>query len=325
MEAIFFDLKEDYDRYCAGISLPSAGTYGVYDRTADRSAFYNIAGSPEMAGINKTLEAIQTGIAALENELRGTEDQPPTTIHILTVNGQSLLLTRQELKSRVETARWELRKIRIRQADYIERINFTVIQHETAHQVLHNIGVLSSIMEKPRWLVEGLACLFETPFDLTSKDIVRVNHFRLKDLIASITGDNHSRKPTLADLQKAITDGRCVSLRRLINEPDLLLEDGPRLSSYYAVAWSLTYFLNRAYPVSFAAYLRDLAGRSKGSLFSVDQEIALLEKHFGPLNDAFVAEWSTFVLKLDSDTNVDQNDSMASAPGIDRPTTNPER
>ena len=88
----------------------------------------------------------------------------------------------RDISQRIEQAEAPERIIdwRSQRDAIVETFNHLVIQHEAAHQVLFNIGVLSSDADNPDWLVEGLACQFEVP----SRDAV--NQMRLADFREAI-------------------------------------------------------------------------------------------------------------------------------------------
>ncbi|MEK7756056.1 MAG: DUF1570 domain-containing protein, partial [Planctomycetota bacterium] len=95
----------------------------------------------------------------------------------------------RDISQRIEQAEAPERIIdwRSQRDAIVKTFNRLVIQHEAAHQVLFNTGVLSRDADNPDWLVEGLACQFE----VSSRDAV--NQMRLADfreaLAAAPTAD----------------------------------------------------------------------------------------------------------------------------------------
>lgn len=136
--------------------------------------------------------------------------------------------------------------------------NADTILHEAAHQMAFNTGVHSRFVPVPRWLVEGLATMFEVrgvhdprPSD-TRKD--RVNPIYLRDFNAFVTNS----RP--AGFMK-----------------DLIATDTPFRShpqDAYAESWALTFFLVETQPRKYAEYLQRTASREIFTDYTAAERLA---------------------------------------------------
>src|SRR5207247_2529427 len=105
---------------------------------------------------------------------------------------------------------------------YQEKNNKSVVQHEVAHQLLHNFQVHRRDVMNPVWFVEGLATLFEPPPGATGAGYNVVNQYRLWRL-------------------READKGGLPELAELVQEPTMLR--GGDMDRGYAYAWGLTYYL----------------------------------------------------------------------------------
>jgi hypothetical protein len=150
-----------------------------------------------------------------------------------------------------------------KKADWAE--NAATIIHEAAHQTAFNVGVHRRFAVEPRWLVEGLATMFEAPgvwsaqYDHTQAD--RVNRGRLKgfrDYVAQ------RRQPgTLGTL--LTTDNAFQS------DPD----------GAYAEAWAFSFYLCETQPRAYAEFLKRTAERPVFSDYSAVERMADFQAVFG--------------------------------------------
>lgn len=301
LEVLFFDQRSEYDRYSAGIGFASAGTHGVYAEINNRSAFFNMWNDPELVQLAGDIVAAQESLDKLVNQLDRIKGSR-TRVRMTLGDGRVIEGTKEEVESamnaRIAAARRTLNVLDARRKRYSDRINETVIQHEAAHQILFNCGVHVRQATNPRWLVEGLACLFETPPTGRGSGIGTINQSRLRDF-REAAGNGTGRKLLKADdFLAAVEAGRLVEPRQLLTDPDLFSLRGRDGSAVYALSWSLTHYLQRSHTARFAAYIKDLRSRTPGQQVTGADEIELFEKHFGPLDAAFLRRWGTFILQL---------------------------
>ncbi|MDZ4689268.1 MAG: DUF1570 domain-containing protein [Planctomycetaceae bacterium] len=151
-------------------------------------------------------------------------------------------------------------------------LDSTVI-HEATHQVAFNTGVHSRIGVSPKWVVEGLATVFEQENvrrnDRVGPVMSRVNEERFRWF-----QQYRGRRPTksLADIVQ--TDVRFTS----------------QTLDAYSEAWALMFFLLETRPADTVKYLRNLAARDplkedrpedrlKDFQSAFGKDLSLLEAH----------------------------------------------
>ena len=113
-----------------------------------------------------------------------------------------------------------------------------------------------------------------------------------------MAGRKPSRKLGAGDLLEAIASGRIASPRDIILKPALLKQASSERATNYAVTWALTVYLQRVHGGKLADYLREVAKRSPGDEVTPEAELALFEKHFGPIDESFLKRFGGFVLGL---------------------------
>lgn len=305
LEVIFFNQRAAYERYVARLGINAAGTFGLYHQDTNVSFFFNAANDDQVVELRSRIAEAGTNIDKLERSL---QNLPPNNarMEVRFSDGERIVGTKAEIEKRVarkiDAARAELKKLESRRIKYCEQINQTVIQHETAHQTLFNAGLHVRGASNPRWLVEGLACLFETPPGPPGSGVSILNSSRLDDFRSAID-DQAKRQLTSRDYQRALREGRICSPRELILNPGLL--DARRASGLrsYAVAWAMTHYLHRNQREQLAAYLLEVSRRKPGDNPSPQQELEIFERHFGPIDDAFLRKMSTYILGLATRTS----------------------
>ena len=160
--------------------------------------------------------------------------------------------------------------------------NADTIIHEATHQTAYNVGVHRRFAAQPRWLVEGLATIFEAPgvwgarYDHTQPD--RVNRGRL-DGFRSYAASGR-RPGSLAVL--LTTDGAFRS------DPD----------GAYAEAWALSFYVCETQPKLFAAYLAKTAGRPPFSDYSAAERMADFQSVFGSDMNLFEAKFLRYMQEV---------------------------
>lgn len=297
LEVIFFDTREAYERYTKSIRFNAEGTCGVYHEPSNRSAFFNIENAPEIQQLQANVIAARGNIDQLTAALKGIRDSR-TIVEIEFGDGRRERMTRREADKQVAETRKSLEQTEKRRQTFVNRINLTVIQHETAHQVFYNAGVHVRGTVNPIWLVEGLACLFETPPGRTGAGFAAVNQLRLQDFRDAVTEQKTTRKLGGDVLLNAIAEKRIASPRDIILKPILLRQTGSEQATHYAVAWAMAMYAQRALGDNLAAYIRDVTDRKPGELLEPEDELALFEKHFGKIDDTFLKRFGSFILGL---------------------------
>ncbi len=253
LKIIFFDKFEPYGRYMkkAGVE-PSQEMPGFFSPGRNRSAFYNYSDADSLKKMKQELaDARESGKSARR-----------------TGQGQQVDFTR-------------IRAYEARIGAFEDRINRQVVQHEVAHQVFYNIGLHNQVFAaNPRWLVEGLAMMFETPPMAGSSGIGAINQLRLV------------RWRQLADEKKL------PALRDLVSNPELIVPSSPKIEESYTQAWALTHYLERTKKAQLAAYIAAIRKRDEQKIYSPKEELADFEKAFGKLDSEFVRKWEAYIRKL---------------------------
>jgi hypothetical protein len=300
LEVIFFDERPAYERHLAQLGVNAAHTFGIYHQQTNRSYFFNAANDEQVLKLKEQIAASSANIDKLQQSLRNLPADG-STIEVRFSDGERFVGSKAEIERRVnrklDEARADLKRIEARRQNYCNRINQTVVQHETAHQMLFNAGLHVRGAGNPKWLIEGLACLFETPPGPPGSGFSALNTARLEDFRVGVGGQT-KRRLTGRDYEKAVQMGQMVSPKDLILSPDLLSLRGDAGLYNYAVAWGLAHYLQRNEREKLAAYLSDVSARVPGDNPTPQQELDLFEKHFGPIDEIFLRRFSGYILGL---------------------------
>lgn len=142
--------------------------------------------------------------------------------------------------------------------------NAETIIHEATHQTAYNVGVHRRFAEQPRWLVEGLAMMFEARgvWDGAShfQQIDRINRDRL-------------------DYFRRTADSRPGDWLAPLVASDARF-DSDALGAY-AEAWVLTFYLCETRPQEYSAYLSRVAARKMFSEYPPRERLADFTAVFG--------------------------------------------
>ncbi len=300
LEVIFFDKRAEFDAYSKRIGFSPEGAYGVYSEESNRSAFFNVHSDPELLQIHADIAAARASLEKLTASLREVRGEA-ARIEITYSDGRTVRLSRAQAQKEVSKSREKLAALDGQRVAYAERINRTVVQHEVAHQVFFNAGVHVRGAVNPKWLVEGLACLFETPPDKSSSGsgVFAINQLRLQDFRSAVAGERPGgSRLTGQEFIDAIASGPFTRPERLVSRSDVFNARGDRGAANYAMTWALAHYLQRQRPTALAAYIQEVAGRPAGSAPEPDEELKLFVKHFGPLDTAFLKRWGDYILGL---------------------------
>src|SRR5262249_37505325 len=104
--------------------------------------------------------------------------------------------------------------------------------HEATHQIAFNMGLHTRIGDNPRWVVEGLAMIFERTFG--SSDKRRINEERFQWFMEKTRKD-------VVPLKVFVAEDRPF---------------GTRILDAYAESWALAYYLSERRPVEYAKDLQ---------------------------------------------------------------------
>ncbi|MEE8169224.1 MAG: DUF1570 domain-containing protein [Phycisphaerae bacterium] len=250
LEILFFDSLDGYRAYGRGVGF-AAGEQapGFYLHDTNRSAFFNYANA------SVVVEARER--AADEN-------------------------LRRQVAAR-SGARFDDRTLRAFEANiqlHQERVNRLIVQHEVAHQVLFNIGLHAPGVRNPRWFVEGLAMMFETPPSRSGAGLGGINQYRLGDWL------------TLEQ------DDQLKSWTTLVGDANLLAPTNPDAVSGYAQAWALVHYLQRTKRKQLSVYIDRIRKRSEDRLYDRDEEIAAFVAAFGHFDARFQRKFHKYIKRL---------------------------
>ncbi len=297
LEVLFFHTPQDYYRHGASIGFRAVGTYGVFMEDSNRASFFNVENDPALIQMQQGIADSQASVDRLIASIdRVNGDR--TRIRLKLGDGSWETLTRAEALEKLENTRQRLNRLKQRRASYIDHINRTVIQHETAHQVAFNFGLHTRGAQNPKWFVEGVACLLETPPSRFGGGFGVINQYRLDDLRDAVDPGHEKRKLKTKDVVEAMKEGRCVSPRQLVEDASLFEIRGPQLANVYASSWALVQYLFRHEREAFSAYVRDLQARRPGQRFTPGEERALFETRFGKIDPRFERRWAAYVISL---------------------------
>jgi hypothetical protein len=143
--------------------------------------------------------------------------------------------------------------------------NADTIIHEATHQMAYNTGVHKRFAAAPRWMVEGLATMFEArgvwsaQYDHSQAD--RVNRGRLQEFHEYAA----TRRPP-------------GSLGALLTSDDAFRSDP---TGAYCEAWALSFYLSETQPRAYAAYLEKTADRPLFSEYPPAERVADFREIFG--------------------------------------------
>jgi hypothetical protein len=251
---IVFPDRDAFVQYCRKDKLePPAGMLGYYMRLTNRIALFD------------------QGDAGLATK-KPTQPESFASLFGRREESQTLLPAGGQLGGR-STAPVQFDAI-------VEGDLHSTIVHETTHQVAFNTGLHSRIGQTPKWVIEGLATMFEAPGIHDSKS----NH--------AMTRINRNRYLWFENYLK--------SRRRPHSLKDFVATDDLYASSTldaYAEGWALTFFLAETRHGSYGRYLKSLVARNPLLVYTDEQRVADFRKAFGNLK-SLEAEYVRFYENL---------------------------
>mgnify|MGYP000859099683 CR=1 FL=1 len=149
-------------------------------------------------------------------------------------------------------------------------MNQRILQHEAAHMVQANIGLIPPESNAPTWLVEGLAEMFELPFVETGASLgLSVNRYRLREF---------------QQLQRG--EELLPALRRLVATTSW------HGGADYSLAWALTQYLYVRQRTNFGAYVRAVTTADEAPAGGTLEQF---ENIFGPLDGEVAARFAAYM------------------------------
>lgn len=172
----------------------------------------------------------------------------------------------------------ELRPAALVNAATIEADLRDTLVHEATHQLAFNTGLHPRIGRNPRWVVEGLAMIFERNVDGSQAA-------RYGDEAARLNGERYNWF-----MQRARA--------RLISIEDLVASDRPFGSATldaYSEAWALTFYLSERHSADYVEYLEVIRTRDPLADYSTEERIADFQKCFGGDLSWLQVQWLRFM------------------------------
>lgn len=143
--------------------------------------------------------------------------------------------------------------------------NAETIIHEATHQTAFNAGIHNRFAQQPRWLVEGLATMFESPGVWNSRSY----HSR----------KNRLHRERLADFRDdAGREREKGTIARLLASDQPFRTDP---TAAYAESWALVFYLCETRPRKLADYLERVARRPNFSQYPAVERVSDFQAAFG--------------------------------------------
>ena len=245
---------------------------GFYDVRADLAVLLDAASIPAIQEVDARIREFATG-AEIDAADGGTASE----------------LTNPA--ARAQIVNWRARRDAI-----VEQHDRLVLRHEAAHQLFYRFGVHQRSAANPVWLVEGLACQFETSAGPGAVGPPSTNPYRLSDLERSAV---RRRPPQPSDVRSNRPEEQAatwIPLRKLLGQTDLPAASTPDRAALFAESWALVYYLRAQHGVRFAEYLRETASRGPAATDAgAGREPARFEAFFGPAGADFEERLIAFI------------------------------
>jgi Protein of unknown function (DUF1570) len=160
----------------------------------------------------------------------------------------------------------------------LSTLEITIV-HEGTHQVAFNTGLHTRVGQNPRWVVEGLATVFEASG------------------IRRRSGDRGARSRINPDgllgFRRYVAAGRKRrSLKDFIAGGSLFRKN---IHHFYGEAWALSFFLLETRSQKYSTYLKLLARRDPLAPCTADERVADFRKAFGDDLDRLEIDYLRFV------------------------------
>ncbi len=217
--------------------------------------------------------------------LNGFREGAAIGFYMPTVNRSAFfdMTTYPPFKQRLEQAKdpslplQERRRLRNLVDRLVEYQNLEVVQHEAAHHIHFNIGIFPRRAQLPRWMVEGLATMFEVPPNRSGASLGSLNHVRLWRF-RQFFGPRGERTPPIREF---IIDDRYF-----------------QGYAGYLVGWALNHYLFHKKREQYAEWVRLLASREDNVPYPISERQADFERIFGEVNDEWVKEFKDYIASL---------------------------
>ena len=151
--------------------------------------------------------------------------------------------------------------------------------HEATHQVAFNSGLHTRVGTNPKWVVEGLATVFEAP-GIRNSSANLAPRTRINSERFLWFGNFCKSRRAPKSLEAFVSDDRAF---------DAAVLDG------YSQAWALTFFLIETRSRQYAGYLSAIARRDPLTAYPPAERLADFQKAFGSNTALLEAEFLRFL------------------------------
>ncbi len=151
--------------------------------------------------------------------------------------------------------------------------------HEATHQIAYNIGLHSRVGETPRWVVEGMATVFEPE--------------GVRDSSTGWTAKQRINRDRYLSFQNYAKTRRAAKSLKTFIESDSLYESA--VLDFYAQSWALSFFLVETRPRNYATYLKHIAARDPFSTYPARERIADFKEAFQVEFDLLDAQFLRYI------------------------------
>lgn len=269
---LFFDRLEDFTEYGRSVDVMGASIAGFYHHETNIAAFCHARESPGIRPIVAEIERMEAQMPRRAEGDNPNKNEPG------------------DLEDRLT----RLRRLR---HELSEQFNRIVIRHETAHQVLYNLGIHQRGRANPLWLTEGLACQFEVPQDDANGALTNSNSLRLADMREAL-GARKSTVDHPYDLYTAaIRSGRLMNTGELVTVIRGDWRDPLALRYYYGQSSSLVDYLNRRFPKEFRGYVRRWQRNMSTPDESDPRPLDVFQQFFGDPSEQFDRAWMSDLMR----------------------------
>ncbi|TWT46030.1 hypothetical protein RAS1_24690 [Phycisphaerae bacterium RAS1] len=166
--------------------------------------------------------------------------------------------------------------------------NLEVVQHEAAHHIHFSAGVYNRRGLPPRWAVEGLATMFETPPNKSGGSLGAINHPRLFEFrrIYGPKGEN------IPDMKRFLIDDR-------------MWQGGPS----YCLGWAINQYLWKKHRAGYAKWMQSLAadedvmsfeggGKLQGAETDLTPKLKRFEDIFGVVDEKWEKDFKDYIASI---------------------------
>jgi hypothetical protein len=270
LAVVFTPTRERFVAFAGG-DVPD-NVAGLYVGEIKTALFYDVMGRNEDRGVLTAGLEIEGDLARMEREIAAADKGAQFTIRFH--NGPTRTFSKAAALELVRNALRGQRSARHRFRYDRGQGSLETMTHEGAHQLCFEMGVFQGDVPLPRWIVEGMATLFEPS-----------EHGFLLE-----TGRTHWRRwAVLRDEHRA---GRRLQLLDLLTNDERFGDFQLAVPAYHE-AWSLVQFLVSVHPEGFAPYLAAL--REPEASATARRRIELFEASFGASLPELEPRWRQHV------------------------------